>query len=186
MIQRLRTGAFLAAVLLVSMVACTDTAETPTFDSLSYNQTRFASLTPTPVPTPWLVEDLVACDTTTLARQMRGETTNKLLSDCEVAVSVAQLNTAGALHELPPEESSYIMPLLDKLDRIPPQMRRIFEDAAVDSREIAYLCEVLPQWEANAMAIREWLEGRDPVEWQAVMMDIVRLENVARDVSSAC
>ena len=126
------------------------------------------------------------CDTTTLARQQRGETTNELLSDCEVAISIAQINAATALHELQPDEKSYILRLLNNLDSIEPHVRQLFEDAALDSGEIAYLCDVLPQWEANATTIRDWLDGRDPVKWQAVMMDIVRLDNLSLAVRPQC
>lgn len=186
MITRLMTGTLLAAVLLLSMVACTTEAATPTFDALSYNQTKWASFTPTPVPTPWLVEDLLDCDTTTLDRQVRGEQTGELLSDCEVAVTVAQLKTAGALERLPPDEKSYVRDIMENMDRIAVQMQRITEDGVIDDIEVGFLCIAVPQWEVHPNRIREWVEDKDAAEWQGLTLRAARFEMLAREVRPLC
>ena len=125
------------------------------------------------------MDELLDCDTSTLSRQMAGETDTGLLSDCEVAVMVAHLTVSGAIRDLPPTEQTYVNGLADNLTRIATQMNKINEDAAVDSTEAAYLCEVLPQWEQHAQELRDWLTDRDPEEWRSLMMDVARFYRLA-------
>ena len=174
-------------LLIIATTACSSQEES-TLVLPPLQQANTNSLTPTPTPPPreWSMDELLDCDTSTLSRQMAGETGTGLLSDCEVAVMVAHLAQSGAIRELAPTEQTYVNGLVDNLTRIATQMDKITEDAAFDSTETAYLCEVLPQWEQHAQELREWLTDRDPEEWRSLMMDVARFDRLANDLNDAC
>ena len=177
-------------LLLFLVITACNSQEESTLILPPLPQANTNSSTPTPSPTPppreWSMDELLDCDTSTLTRQMAGETDAGLLSDCEVAVMVAHLTLSGAILELPPTEQTYVNGLADNLTRMATQMDKITEDAAVDSTEAAYLCEVLPQWEQHAQELRDWLTDRDPEEWRSLMMDVARFDRLANGLNDAC
>ena len=186
MIPRSVVGISFATLILVAVIACTTESETPTFDTLAVNQTRWASFTPTPVPTPWLLEDLLDCDTSTLARQVRGEDTKELLSDCEVAITTAQLRTSIAQDSLPPEEKAQVSDMFENMDKIGVEIGKLLTDGVLDDTEVRYLCIAIPQWEIHPERIREWVENRDPAEWQGLTLEAARFERVAEETKPRC
>ena len=102
------------------------------------------------------------CDTTTMTLQLRSEDTEELLSDCEVAITVAWLKTSSAQGMLPPEEKAIAGDITLNMDKIAPVISKLTEDGVLDKTEVGYLGFAIPGWEIHPARIREWVENRDP------------------------
>ena len=115
---------------------------------------------------------------------MRGEDTGRLLSDCEVAITTARLTTSIAQDSLPPEERAQVQDMLENMDKIAAEIGKLTADGVLDDTEARYLCIAVPQWEIHPCRIREWVEDRDPAEWQGLTLEAARLERVAEETRS--
>lgn len=118
------------------------------------HQAKFA----TPVPREWTAVELAECDTSTLKRQVEtSESTGELLSDCEVAFSLAQLETSVAIIEMPaqgraaPEEHMEILVAIDQA------VEKTQTDNVIDLDEYMSMCSVVPQWTEQVQGVSRYL-----------------------------
>ena len=151
-------GMFVALGLLIALGAVLNATTEPATDVEQVQVT----IPPTPIPstpvklpeaapTPvveWTAADLIKCDATTLFQQMRGESppSKELLSDCEVALFTAQVETLDLMeNQLTDAERAIMERYRAQLDQIYEAQARANEDGVITEAESEYLCEVAPQ-----------------------------------------
>ena len=110
------------------------------------------ALTSTVAPTAtreWTVAELVECD------PIPGD----LMSDCEVALTLAHLRTIVALEE---DEvlAAQLEPHLANLEAFQASMDEMMADRVIDLEESRDYCYKLPQWRVQLAEAGEALQGR--------------------------
>ena len=134
----------------------------------------------------WRAEELVECDTSNLNRQLDGEDTGELLSDCEVAVFTAQLETLSQVDRLPVARQTEFFNHLENLEAISESAEEIYADKVIDSEEYSLSCFILPQWDEHIHAAKSWLVIQNNDALLGFETDIVRAEQFIDGMREAC
>ena len=87
---------------------------------------------------------------------------------------------------LPPEEKDIADDITLNMDKITPVISKLTEDGVLDKTEVGYLGFAIPGWEIHPARIREWVENRDPAEWQGLTLDAARFERLVRETRPQC
>ena len=133
-------------------------------------QSRFA----TPVPREWTVEDLADCDP-------KDRNDPDLMSDCEVALSLAQLDSM-ALYEADAEFRRYV----DGLGSIDSAINGLMDDRALTSDEGAYLCEVNEQWEQVVKDAADYVGHLERDDTVGIEVEILRTRRFLAGIEESC
>ena len=152
-----------------------------------------------PVSTPsydlerrWTAEELVECDTTTLERQTRwvdgdrilGRSTEKL-SDCEVAIFLANLATRQQLEALTDAERREFVEYEGALEVVRQTSLQVMEDGVLSLSERDLMCRLVDQHLPNIRIGREFSADRDllkpEVEFLAIQGSLEEIVQVCGD-----
>ena len=140
--------------------------------------------------TTYTAEELLACDTTTLARQQYGRALpGELLSDCEVALQIAQLNTVGFLlpenTPLSQEQHAMLMEHVGNIDEMDREIRNLDINT---NQDIKLVCDRdLPTWSKQAReanAYRESLAAPELLGWEMDLVRTLRFLNAQEKICS--
>ena len=134
----------------------------------------------------WRAEELVECDTVNLNRQLDGEDTGEPLSDCEVAVFAAQLETLSEVDKLPLARQTEFFDHIENLEAISQKAEEIYADKVIDSEEYSLSCFVFPQWDDHVHAAKRWLVTQNNEALLGFETDIVRTEQFIDRMREAC
>lgn len=149
---------------------------------------------PTPTQTPseslttYTAEELLDCDTTTLARQQQGRSLpGELLSDCEVALQLAQLNTVGFLlpEDTPLSQEQHAM-LMEHVGNVDELDREISSLDIKNNQDLKLVCRDIPAWSEQvqeANTYRKSLAAPELLGWE---IDLVRMLRYLNGMEKVC
>ena len=153
---------------------------------LEPSATQSATPPPKPTPTParvWTAEELLECDTTTLTRQNEGRALpNELLSDCEVALSVAMFTFAVHLADggtFPPE----FMEHFGNLDEMSTEIDEL--DLSFYAG-VAVACSRVPVWRDRVEGSLAYLESKPMDELLGWEVQVLRTERFVDEMTETC
>ena len=87
---------------------------------------------------------------------------------------------------LPPEERAIAWDITLNMDMITAEISKLTADGVLDETEAGCFCLPIPRWEIHPARLREWVENRDPAEWQGLTLEAARFERLARETRPQC
>ena len=150
---------------------------------------------PTPVPREWTAAELADCDTSTLKRQLAttlnrqeatSESTEELLSDCEVGFSIAQLETLGTIDGMPDRARSVLDEQMELVESIGQGFIRILADNVIDRDELIFMCSVVPQWIEQLEGVDRYIESLGRSDLQGLEIDVIKTQKLVSETYGAC
>ena len=109
------------------------------------------------------------------------------MSDCEVALFTAQLETVVTIEErLTPTEQAIIQSYLEKYTAIDETLNQLYEDLAFDVGEVIYLCSVAPQWKTVLQDGLDYLAALGRDDLIGIEVDFRRLQKFIDETHDLC
>ena len=174
---------FTSAVSSIVNEKPSDPGQSTTVEQIGRTSVPLASSN---IPTfEWTVEELVDCDTTVLAHQMRADDMfSSELSECEMAVLLAQLEAMAVYEDLPYADRQRIARYQVQLEQFNDLVRVYGQDKVVTKTEVSVLCVSGAQhqeWLAEALdyvQVREGLRGLE--------IDFLKAQQLLNTVNVTC
>ena len=153
--------------------------------------TASPTATPSPAATPkparqWTAEELLECDTTTLARQREGRSLpGELLSDCEVALAVAQYEGVGFMASedaLPKDKRTELMEHVGNIS----ETTREIQGINLNSHAAVVACTKVPTWKDRVDEAVKYLESHSRPELLGWEVDVLRAKRFVDNAVRIC
>ena len=143
--------------------------------------------TAAPVTREWTATELAECDTSTLKKQVEAsESTEELLSDCEVAWFLAQMDTTATVSEMPAQDRSLFTEQTEILESISQAIDKVYADKVIDRDEFVLMCSVAPQWIDHIQGVRHYIESMGRSGLKGLEIDVIRNDRVVSKIYDAC